>query len=100
VAPNRSLKCCDNNINSEVCTELVQVGPVWPAGGTQQGTKMQMYLSSPANNTIIAPYTVTLTAPAPFSAAYPWEWQATITPEGYVRPTAPLAFPGSCFGFY
>lgn len=68
------------------------MGPVWPAGGTQQGTKIQMYLSSPANNTIVAPYTVTLTAPAPFSAAYPWEWQATITPEGYVRPTAPLAY--------
>ncbi|EIE21346.1 glycoside hydrolase [Coccomyxa subellipsoidea C-169] len=64
------------------CQINIAVGPVWPAGGTQQGTKMQIYLSSPANNTIVAPYTVTLTSPAPYSAAYPWEWQATITPEG------------------
>ncbi len=68
---------------------IIQVGAVWPAAGTQQGTEMQIYLSSPADNTIVAPYTVTLTSPAPYSAAYPWEWQATITPEGVSPPWFP-----------
>lgn len=67
---------------------------MWQASGTQQGSKFQMYLSSPGNNTITAPYTVTLTAPAPYDAAYPWEWQATIAPEGHVSIPYLLPTPG------
>lgn len=63
-----------------------QVGPVWQVSDTQQGSKFQMYLSSPSNATVIAPYNVTVVADAPYDKAYPWQWDATVTPEGHVSP--------------
>ncbi|CAL8463203.1 g2737 [Coccomyxa elongata] len=80
---------CPASAGPPTCQVNLEVGPVWQASGTQQGSKFQMYLSCPGNNTIAAPYTVTLAAPAPYDAAYPWEWQATITPEGHLTGPVP-----------
>ncbi|CAL8463194.1 g2728 [Coccomyxa elongata] len=69
---------------ASTCQVNVEVGPVWQVSDTQQGSKFQMYLSSPANNTFTAPYNVTLVADAPYENAYPWQWDATVTPEGHL----------------
>ncbi|CAL8463202.1 g2736 [Coccomyxa elongata] len=83
---------CPPSAGPPTCQVNLEVGPIWPAGGTQQGSKFQMYLSSPANNTFTAPYNVTLEAPAPYDTAYPWEWQAIITPEGHLSGPVPGSY--------
>ena len=47
---------------------------------------LQMYLTSPQDNTTItAPYNVTVASTGPLTEAQPWVWSATVTPNGEVR---------------
>ncbi|BDA44582.1 probable mannan endo-1,4-beta-mannosidase 1 at N-terminal half [Coccomyxa sp. Obi] len=87
--PSTSAVGLAESISASTCQVNLEVGPVWEASDTQLGSKFQMYLSSPANNTFTAPYNVTLVAAAPYEIAYPWEWDATVTPEGHL--TGPVA---------
>lgn len=66
----------------------VQVGPTWMSGegSTEQSAKFAIYLTAPANTTFHAPYALTITGRAPFSAVSTWNWDASVDSAGKVTP--------------